>query len=424
MNRTICLLLASIAALPLWAGMPNSDCDHPFVYDARVNVIVLPYRNKNVNNADLERASGQLTLLLQQTILFSALKYPSIGTVRMVPATPSRAADCAAGPVAQKLLGQAPGAERQLGPDGAAILLWGQIYKERDQVYLCSYARLLQRGGDVALRAPIAGKGEFVAKLPADSVTFPTRLITTSALAQIGSAFREAATLHRDRSLNSPGSPLPMDPDVPFAYQVMEATPDGWMRIQGAHGGPSGWIYTTDALRKQSLAPRLPELRFVDGAIGYLESLKAPGAASIRSRARPSLEAFNEIGGSPETGLATATAKSMLAVMFERDPETRSRGYQLAREAVALAPYNADARNLELVYRVRMGGPQMYQGADWRSIADEFAQAAALGSGKKYILDNLDLFYGQVLTLPGLVNEATVSEIRKRRDQVALLRAP
>ncbi len=106
------------------------------------------------------------------------------------------------------------------------------------------------------------------------------------------------------------------------------------------------------------------------------------------------------------------------------DPETRSRGYQLAREAVALAPYNADARNLELVYRVRMGGPQMYQGADWRSIADEFAQAAALGSGKKYILDNLDLFYGQVLTLPGLVNEATVSEIRKRRDQVALLRAP
>jgi hypothetical protein len=112
----------------------------------------------------------------------------------------------------------------------------------------------------------------------------------------------------------------------------------------------------------------------------------------------------------------------MLAVMFERDATLRSRGYQLAREAVALVPYNADARNLELAYRLDVASRDIYQAGKWRAFAEELAQAASLGPGRKYILDNLDSFYGGVLAAPGLVDQAAASEIRRRRDQLALLR--
>lgn len=424
MKRPTCTVLVLIgAALPLRAMEPNANCSHPFVFrDAPVNVIVLPYRNKDVNSPELERASEQLTLLLQQSILFSALKYPSIGTVRMVASSPEAAADCQAEMVAQKIVGQASGAQQQLSNDGAAILLWGQIYKEGDQVYLCSYCRLLKRGRDIAMETSGGGHGVFFAKLPTDAMTFPPRVITTGLLEQIRSAFRQSAKAHRDPSLNSPGFDLPMDPQNPAAYQVVDSTPDGWMHIRGLESGLSGWIFAGDMMRSQILARNLPELQFVDGAIGYLEFAKAADPAGIRDGARPSLESFTEATRSRDTSLATATAKSMLAVMFERDGPLRSLGYQLTREAVAQVPYNADARNLELMYRLDVSSRGIYQAGKWRAFADELAQAAALGPGKKYILDNLDSFYGGMLAVPGLADEAAASEIRKRRDQLARLR--
>jgi len=424
MKRATCTLLALIGALPLCAMEPNANCSRPFVFrDARVNVIVLPYRNKDVNSPELERASEQLTLLLQQSILFSALKYPSIGAVRMVASSPGAAADCQAETVAQKIAGQAPGAQQELSNDGAAILLWGQIYKEGDQVYLCSYCRLLKRGQDIAMETSGGGHGVFSAKLPTDAVAFPARVITTGLLEQIRSAFSQSAKVHRDPSLNSPGFDLPMDPQNPAAYQVVDANPDGWMHIRGMDSGLSGWIYASDTMRSQILARNLPELQFVDGAIGYLEFAKAADPSGIRNRARPSLESFTEAARSRDTSLATATAKSMLAVMFERDATLRAPGYQLTREAVALVPYNADARNLELVYRLDLSSRSIYQAGEWRAFADELAQAAALGPGKKYILDNLDNFYGGMLEVPGLADQAAASEIRNRREKLARLRA-
>jgi hypothetical protein len=415
-------LLALTAALPLRAGLPNASCSQPVVFpDARVNVIVLPYGNTEARGSDVERASSQLTLLLQQAILFSALKYPSIGTVRMLPSSPDRADDCKAATVARKILGQAPGAQRELSPDGAAILLWGQIYKEGDQIYLCSYARVVKRGTAVAMESSGGGHGVFAAELPSDAVTFPARAITSGVLGQIGSAFRKSATVHSERRLTSSGFALPIDPQNPVSYQVLEATADGWMRVRSMNGEVSGWIYANEALRSQDLARNLPELKFVDGAIGYLEAAKAANPAAIRAGARPSLESFAE-AGSRDTSLATATAKSMLAVMFARDAALRARGYQLAREAVALVPYNADARNLELVYRLEVSSRDIFQPGRWQAFAEEFAQAAALGPGKPYILDNLDSFYGGVLAVRGLADEAAASEIRRRRNQLATLR--
>jgi hypothetical protein len=426
MKSAACALFAVIAALPLRAGMPNADCSNPFVFrDARVNVIVLPYRNKDAASPDLERVSSQLTLLLQQTILYSALRYPSIGTVRMVASSADRAADCQASVVAQKILGQKPGARQQLSPDGAAILLWGQIYKEGEQVYLCSYARLVRRGGDVAMETSGGGHGVFTARLPSDAMTFPARVITTGLLEQIGSAFRQSGTAHDNRSLTSPGFDLPMEPQNAFPYEVVEATTDGWMHVRGMDPrlpGFSGWIYAAEALRSQTLGRNLPELRFVDGAIGYLEFAKAADPAALAARARPSLEAFVESAKGRDTSLATATAKSMLAVTFARDATLRPRGYQLAREAVALVPYNADARNLELVYRLAVSSREIYQPGKWRIFAEELTQAASLGPGKNYIFDNLDSFYAGVLEVPGLADEAAASEVRRRRGQLAALR--
>jgi len=206
-----------------------------------------------------------------------------------------------------------------LSPDSAAILLWGQIYKEGEQVYLCSYARLVKRGADIAMETSGGGHGVFTARLPSDAMTFPARVITTGLLEQIGSAFRQSGTVHQNRSLTSPGFDLPMEPRNPLAYQVVEATTDGWMHIREMQSGLSGWLYASETLRSQTLARNLPELRFVDGAIGYLEFAKAADSAGLAARARPSLEAFVETAKGRDTSLATATAKSMLAVTFERD---------------------------------------------------------------------------------------------------------
>jgi hypothetical protein len=89
---------------------------------------------------------------------------------------------------------------------------------------------------------------------------------------------------------------------------------------------------------------------------------------------------------------------------------------------VALVPYNADARNLELVYRLEISSRDIFQPDKWPAFANEFAQAAALGPGKSYILDNLDSLYAGVLAVRGLANDAAVSQIRKRRNQLATLR--
>ncbi len=439
-GRVLVVLALFAVGIPLlWADMPNAACQYPFAFSgARVNVIILPY----TANPDYAEVAGQLTLAMQHTILFSALNYRSIGVVRMNGPSFSLgsrlatySAECDVNVVEKKLLGEAKTREdteephllptdRRIPRGGAAIFLWGRMYKEGGRMYLASYARLLEPKEGVTLSVPVTRTGALIGKLPAEQIAFPPRTITTATVSQIEAAFAKTRLLHSAKSLNSPASPLPVDAENEFAYQVPESSSDGWMHFVGGNGAPSGWIHVADALRSGSLAAELPELRFVDGAIGYLEGLVAPQPSSLMSRARSSLEAFTQ---QPLTGGATltiATAKAMLASILAHDSTTLLVGHQMARQAVALAPYNADARNLELIYRIRMGDRRMYQPSQWRSFADELTRAAALGPDKRYILNNLDLLYGQMLTSPALANGTILSEIRRRRAQVTRLRLP
>lgn len=422
MRLIVVIFWALVASGSIDAALINGDCSHPFLFaDAKVNLIVLPYTNLAGESAELQAVSSQLTFVLQQTILYSASKYPSLGTVRMVPSSPDRASDCEATVIERRILGQLPGATQQLNAEGAVILLWGRIFKEGEDIYLSSYAKIVTRSEHFALQTTTRGHGVFVAKLPANAIPFSPRLVSTVLLQTIASSFEQFATVHGAPSSDSPAFAIPISPPQAVSYNLIQTTRNGWMNIQ-VGSGPSGWIFVGNLPQRESLAQKLPELRFIDGAIGYLNFTNATDQESVRALAQASLQFFSESVQGSDVKLAVGVAKSMLAAMFQQNAQLRLRGYQLAREMVALLPYNADARNFELVYRLGVFDGSIFAGGAWRGVAAELAQAAALGRGNRYILENLDSFYRAVLEIPGLIGQTDASEIRIRRDQVAALR--
>src|SRR5262245_33411808 len=102
------LILLVLMAQSASGIAPAEKCSNPSVFpDAAINVVILPYTTETPTH-QLGQSAQKFTLLMQLEILFSLLKYESVGVTRLVPQE-MRPGECGPDQVLAMLLGQQSG---------------------------------------------------------------------------------------------------------------------------------------------------------------------------------------------------------------------------------------------------------------------------------------------------------------------------
>ena len=124
---------------------PAEQCSNPSVFPgAAINVIILPYSTETPRHT-LGEAAQKFTMLMQLEILFSLLKYESVGVKRLVATQEEmKSGECGPERVLAMLLGQQPGARETLRKGHGLILVWGTFYEEGENLYHQTYVRFLR----------------------------------------------------------------------------------------------------------------------------------------------------------------------------------------------------------------------------------------------------------------------------------------
>lgn len=79
----IAFTLYPAKAIAMMMGWP---CDEPQIFPgAAVNVVVLPYDTSLEKGMGLSALGNQLSLLIQEHLLYDALQHKSIGVIQLVP---------------------------------------------------------------------------------------------------------------------------------------------------------------------------------------------------------------------------------------------------------------------------------------------------------------------------------------------------
>lgn len=382
-------------------------CDEPKVFsDATVNVVVLPYQNDAVTARPLGPQALRFTVLMQLEVLFSILKYGSVGVTRLV-ATPRElaAGECRAETVLPKLLGTGPG---KLKKGHGLVLVWGSFYEEGQVLYTQTYVRFLR--GQVAEQYTLPIKASrFLGRIPVTSVALPPQRVTQQDLDDIAAEFERMAAFHDSPSESSPSRKFPIEilesAHDRFAFWVVD-TDREWMKLQSFGRGPSGWVQTGGS---QSTFRQLkaPKLSFIEGVVGYLREAagregsapKAPEGAwqsAVRALERFTRDS-NIAGESPAMALADCLLGVIRLYGDQPSPNSAEKALPYFRQAVRRMPYSADLRDLELVTQLYLA----YAGRAQRTRADQFAnafaQAVALEPDNPTAIGNLISYYQLLL---------------------------
>ncbi|HUS07272.1 MAG TPA: hypothetical protein VMZ52_13280, partial [Bryobacteraceae bacterium] len=288
------LLSLLLLAYPMAAGEQGVNCSGPVVFpNAEVNVVVLPYDYLGAN-AVLERSASaqRLSLLLQRNILFSLLKYPSIGSVQLV----RRGTEpCEPGIVADQLLKKRSGSPRPLGPQKTAVMLWGNFYEEGDALYVRSFLRLVRNYPEGEQLAMKVGDASFTGAMPVKTVAFPATRITAAELRQIDAQFRGLNKIRSEPDDSAPAREIPLDPATPFSYSIARVQGE-WMYVQPMVSGPAGWVKAGAHLSDLPLRKKMPELSFLDGVVAYVFAAGAgpqtPASARWTAQAMDAMNRF------------------------------------------------------------------------------------------------------------------------------------
>jgi hypothetical protein len=426
-------LLAALILMaePAQAG-GRSSCKEPLVFGgANVNIMVLPYTYVGQDLVPLSRTGEKLALLIQLDSLFTMLKYHSIGVVSLMMVPGEDPKECESKVVLNKIMGKMPGAVDRIQPKKAVALLWGRIYEEGKDVYVQSFLRFLRRdiveGIKFDLRSRDGTPLELVGRLPSQAFAFAPRRLTTDDLGEIEKEFERSAIVRPRPEESAPGYQMELDSLRPFTYYVTDARKD-WMKIDSFSGGRSGWIRaqvdSTWPLRK-----KLPELDFLDAVVGYLQYRIGNDSGLI---SQPSLINWVDRGltryegnsGPERASLSTAVGKILRGFLMVLEEGSRpklaaiDRFQKLSAEAVALIPFNADARNLEImarIYRLNEGGIQR---TDISTLAEELQSAIIVNPKNSRVLANFENFYLFLSSVKGAEIPFKRSEIDQKIQAV------
>ncbi len=409
---------------------PAAPCERPFVFrDAAVNAVVMPYLYAGRKLESRAQSARNLSLLIQVEVLFSALKYGSVGAVQNIPRSEDDP-ECSPDAVLEKLLGRRPGAEQELRPGGGLILIWGRIFERGQDIYVQTYVRFLRRDSSEVIRLSFGGPP----LLAAPSVTafsFAPRKLTLQDLFDIGAQYARARLVHEQPDDSSAVVRISLaDPSV-GGYSV-EETWGTWMKIRLQHGGRGGWIRAAPTLGGTPLHHKMPELHFIETLVGYLR-MRAASAGNAPAAPERSLDWASEALGHYETEsegrvalLSTAVGKELIGILRMTGPDASDseleKASTLFREAVALLPYDAEARNLEILSRIALAGHGRRLRA--RATADEMVALIPLAPANGRFASNLQSYYttlrmGSLMVDPSDLIEAAELEQRVRSLRVA-----
>lgn len=379
-------------------------CDQPMAFeDAAVNVIVLPYRYDAPDRSarpDLVEMGEQLAALAQVEILFSALKYQSIGAVRLS-ATGRGLCD------PDEVIGRVThGGFRAVKPGNGLVVLWGRTYVEGEQIYLQSYVRFLRRDVDetVTVEVPTGGGAtiKLLGRLPTQALALPPRVITRADLQAIEAAARHSLVVRPTRDEAADGTPIDIHPHTPFMYSVVDVDGD-WVRLQSIVGGASGWVRARTDGDGWALRRFLPELGYVDALAGYmrLAATQAPprDAGRVYGWVSRDLDDYERAVGA-DASLPLAVGRALRGFGLWNQPVSgdragaRRQAAVLFAEAQALAPQYAQARNLAAITApyLAAGGPRGDADAP-RTLGDALLGALAVDARNATVLGNLESLY-------------------------------
>lgn len=415
------------------AGIPRVSARRPLVFsNAAINVVVLQY---TYTGKDAERRSEtgeRLSLLMHQSILYSILKFGSVGAVQIV--LDGSKEDNKPEVIFDKILGKKPGALATIKKNHVLVFLWGHIYEEGNAIFVQSYIRFLRHGVSETISMSFSDNLELNGKLPSQAFAFAPRRLTYENLDKINSEFFRNILVRNEPEITASGYPLISERSgLGFgAYSVVEAR-RGWMRIKPqAEGGREGWIRIDANLGNADLKSYMPELHFVEAVSGYLRyKMTLDGTLEGKIHAGLILRAIMNY---LEREVSTRRADNAVALaeVISADLITQSVSdppavyidtlIKLYADAVNLMPYNADARNLLTCANIGRRHINNWENSNPMKFADDFNKSISLDPGNSLVLANLETYYSYLVSLPNSVQLVPQKELKDRLEAVKKVR--
>lgn len=434
-------------------------CEMPFVFSgAAANIVPIEFlaTASDARNSDsasfqkLQRTAQHLAWLVE----LDSWHQPTYGSLGVVAHLFLRQI-CAPDEILSGIIEGRGGG--RVKPEQVLLVLQGRIFIEGEQVLVQSRLRGFRRndvgyhaGNDLTLfmqpetvAASLEGGRALRARLPALDITFAPRVMTEGELAEIDKRFEQASRLHSKRSVDSRSEPLRFEPGNPQAFSVEILDGGSWLRIKEFFSGRTGFI-RTDPAASDFLHTRLPELDFLNGALGYLRLVQAqrrgheypPPPRNAGIQARTSLRHFLErqqTADEPETRALARALLGVIALQAQVGGGTRPDGTGMPadwhgaraefREAVRLAPYSSTHRNLLGLADARLCCAGLLAG-EFGDPAVDFTDSLSLDPRNVDALKNLNVFLAVLGGLeargvpPAGVDTSRLAERRKVVEHV------
>ncbi len=345
----ICVALISLLTLSAARAAGIARCDHPFAYQSAVNVYVLEDFERDAA-PDLQNVRRRLAWLATLDALFRD-SYGSLGVHFLAqpgddgrPCTTDSVVDTAgmAGPA-----------------NGAASFIDQRVYKESEQIFVETYLRFTRfdadrRRTEETVNVVLRDLPGFSEVLPEQSLAFPPRQLTQGDLQVIEEGFKKASRIYPAPVLKQRGKEMALSPDYPLPFLVTEARPDGWMHVDGTAFGSDlvGWLHADGEL-SEKLRGLLPELDFLEGAVGFLSYLQAMDDRFLQSnsvvgisRRTDGLLAKYGQNAVKDFDASTTEADLLRTVMVFDDPRRAAEMLPVLFDTVQSSPPDSRLRDL------------------------------------------------------------------------------